>query len=212
MRVPTRRRLRRWPGRLRSPARLGAPETSPCHVAAKQNGELDPQAVSVAFAAVLTPAGEPGSAASRAARVVGDGADNASAQLGIHSARGQPRVDSCVCQKPRATAWRPIQSDEVEHPAHVSRCGIDVPDSGSFAALARDASVRPTSSPRRAEVGSTAVEHRALPFARVHCAGMDAAFRWAGRMPAGPPRPLQSFGRQWQKNRFGSKGSRLRHR
>ena len=114
--------------------------------------------------------------------------------------------------KPRATAWRPIQSDEVEHPAHVSRCGIDVPDSGSFAALARDASVRPTSSPRRAEVGSTAVEHRVSPFTRVHCAGRDAAFRWAGRMPAGPPRPLQSFGRQWQKNRFGSKGSRLRHR
>ena len=212
MRVPTHRRLRRWPGRLRSPARLGAPETSPCHVQAKQNGELDPSRLGVAFAAILTPAGEPGSAASRAARVVGDGADNASAQLGIHSARGQPRVDSCVCQKPRATAWRPIQADEVEHPAHVSRCGIDVPDSGSFAALARDASVRPTSSPRRAEVGSTAVEHRVSPFTRVHCAGMDAAFRWAGRMPAGPPRPLQSFGRQWQKNRFGSKGSRLRHR
>ena len=61
---------------------------------AKQNGELDPQAVSVAFAAILTPVGRPGFAASRAAQGVGDGADNASAQLGIRSARGQPRVDS----------------------------------------------------------------------------------------------------------------------
>jgi len=115
--VPRRRRL--W----RS-ARRGAPETSPCHVRAKQNGELDPQAVSVASAAVLASAGRPGSAASRAARGVGDGSGDASAQLGIHSARGQPREDSCICQKPRATAGGQSKVDEVEHPAHMSPCGI----------------------------------------------------------------------------------------
>src|SRR5262245_16474136 len=52
--------------------------------------------------------------------------------------------------------------DEVEPVPHRNLRGIDVPDFGSWLRSLRDASVRPTSSPRRAEVDSTAVEHRFL--------------------------------------------------
>ena len=71
------------------------PETSPCHVQARQDGKLDPRKGSVPAAAVFAPLGvQRSSAASRAARVGGDGDRYASAQLVAGSARGQPRVDS----------------------------------------------------------------------------------------------------------------------
>src|ERR1019366_4643376 len=60
-----------------------APETSPCHVQAKQIGELDPRRV--------THPPPRSSAASRATQGGGDGDRYASAQFKTGSARGQPR-------------------------------------------------------------------------------------------------------------------------
>jgi hypothetical protein len=87
---------------------------------------------------------------------------NASAQFETGSARGQPRLAPRV-RNPRVQARRPIQADEVEPSAHVSRCGIVVPDRDSFAVLASLRLSSANSSLRRAEVGSIAVHDRLLP-------------------------------------------------
>ena len=60
-----------------------APETSPCHMLARQVGELDPAGDEPSKAS---------SVASRAAQGVGNLPRFASAQLDVGSARGQPRM------------------------------------------------------------------------------------------------------------------------
>ena len=93
-----------------------APETSPCHVQAKQNGELDLRRV-----ACFSPGAF--AAESRPRRTRHRQSANASAQFETGSARGQPRQAPRV-RKPRSPARRPIQAYEVEPSARVSRGGI----------------------------------------------------------------------------------------
>jgi len=70
-------------------------------------------------------------------------------------------------ENPRSPARRPIQSDEVEPSAPVSRQGIGVPDRDSPAVLALMRLSSASSSPRRAEVGSTGIHDRHLPTNRL---------------------------------------------
>jgi hypothetical protein len=79
------------------------------------------------------------------------GRRRASAQLGASSSSGQPRQNSFV-QRPRATVRRPIQSDEVEPVTQVCHPGSRPRFRLTQYAFAPRASVRPVSSPRRAEV------------------------------------------------------------
>jgi len=176
MRVPTRRRLRRATGGSpRRPRNLSVPGAGQAKRRARSLGGNVPL---VAIPGRIESG--PGRGRRRSARI---GSVRYLLGTWAASARLLRR------RKPQTSARRPIQADEVEHPAHVSLCGIHVPDSGSLVALAPCASVRPNSSPRRAEVGSTAVEHRGLHSLVSTARAWDAAFRWAGRTPAGPPRP-----------------------
>jgi hypothetical protein len=93
-----------------------APETSPCHVQAKQNGELDPRKVTRllpgAFAAESRP------------RRIRD-RQSATHRLSSKPARHVGSLGWLrAFENPRSPARRPIQSDEVEPVAPVSRGGI----------------------------------------------------------------------------------------
>jgi hypothetical protein len=136
-------------------SRRSVPETSPCHVQAKQNGELD-----LRRAACLCREHSPRNR-DRGELVIGIG--NASAQFDVGSARGQPRLAPCV-RNPRSPARRPIQVDEVEPSAHVSPQGIGVPNQEPLVVLALLRLSSASSSPCRAEVGSTGVHDRHLPL------------------------------------------------
>jgi hypothetical protein len=70
--------------------------------------------------------------------------------------------------KPRSTARRPIQEYEVEPLAPVSHQGIGVPDQDPFVVLALLRLSSASSSPCRAEVGSTGVHDRHLPASYVN--------------------------------------------
>ena len=66
-------------------------------------------------------------------------------------------------RNPRSPAQRPIKANEVEPLAHVRRYGIVSPDQDPPIVLALKRLSSAPSSPRRAEVGSTAIHDRHLP-------------------------------------------------
>jgi hypothetical protein len=135
-------------------SRRCVPETSPCHVQAKQDGELDPLRVARfgpgAFAAESRPQ------------------QTRHRPFATHRLSSKParHVGSLgwlfSMQNPRSPARRPIQSKEVEPSAHVSPRGIGVPHQDPPVALALWRLSSASSSPRRAEVGSTTIHDRLL--------------------------------------------------
>ena len=112
-RVPTsRRRCLLFPSR--GIWKRSVPETSPCHLQAKQIGEIDPQKVAMDCR-------ERSRGIETSTELV-VGNRSASAQFVIGSARGQPRLDP-VKENLRSPTRRPIQSDEVEPLPQGSRTG-----------------------------------------------------------------------------------------
>ena len=130
------------------------PETSPCHIQAKQNGELDPRKVTMDCR-------ERSRGIETSTELV-VGSRSASAQFVNGSARGQPRLDP-VKENLRSPARRPIQVNEVEPSPQGSRAG-SVSQMLTPAPCVRSLCLSlANSSPRRAEVDSTGIVH-VLPY------------------------------------------------
>ena len=193
-------------------ARLGAPETSPCHVTAKQDSGLDLRRVGVAFAAVW---GLPREQA-RLGRIESDPSRGRWRRQRIGSVRyllGTWAASARLLRmrKPQTSARRPIQTDEVEHPAHVSLCGIGSQILARFLRSLLAPQLGRTArhaGPRLVQLLSGIVASIHLCPLRGHGCRVSLGWQDASRSTT----PLHSCGRQWQKNRLPSNGCCLRHR
>ena len=134
----------------RAHLKRSVPETSPCHQQARQIGKLDPRR-----AALLC---RQRSRGIETAANSSSAASNASAQLVLGSASGQPRQDSVTFETPVHGAAANPRVRGRAFSAHESR-GIKSQIQTHTNALALWCLSSASSSPRRAEVGSTAV-HR----------------------------------------------------
>ena len=121
--VPTRRRpCLFFPSR--GIRRRSVPETSPCHVQAKQDGKLDPRRVTRHSPGAFAAESRPQQTRHR---------HPATHRLSSKPARHVGSLGWLFSmQNPRSPARRPIQAYEVEPSAHRSPQGIVVPDQDSL--------------------------------------------------------------------------------